>query len=257
MGLALALASTTVHAAACERVQRQVVFAGTPVDVNVAPNQFTEVVFPETLAAVLPEKTEGLQYHENAFPDRLFFTVEDPKYRGIVILQGVSGNTYHLRLLGGNCADLTIHGNARSTSEALVAPPASAQKKGRKLIEYMLTGETPPAYSRTQLTDPLPSRLVLEQGSVKFYLSEIYKGLNYTGLVLMAVNEGRVPYRVALEGIDFSTPELRNVLGRVTEITMYPYDFRLGPAPEFAADAAHPSHQGLVFIVSETRRGLR
>lgn len=239
--------------AACERMQRSVAYDGRPVDVRVAKGQFTEVIFPEQLVAVLPEKVQGMSYHENAFPDRLFFAVDDSAYRGIVILQGQSGSSYHVRLNGAACGDLTVRIDERSI-EPLRPPPATAQRAGKKLIEYMLLGETPPAYSRSKVDVPMPERLVLEQGSVKFYIDEIYKGLNYTGIVLLAVNEGRVPYRVALEAIDFSTPELREVLGRVTEITMFPYDFRLSPAPEFAADAAHATHQGLVFIVSEARR---
>lgn len=256
VALCALLVGQTALASTCDREQRQASFSGKPIEIRVAPQQFTEVVFPETLAAVLPEKVEGLRYHENAFPDRLFFTVEEADYRGIVILQGVSGDTYHLRLAGGTCGDLTVHVTS-GANVAPSAPPPAAQKQGKKLIDYMLLGETPPAYARDKIDTPLPSRLVMQQGSVKFYLSEIYKGLHYNGLVLMAVNEGRTPYRVALEAIDFATPELREVLGRVTEITMFPYDFRLGPAPEFAADAAHPSHQGLVFIVAEAQRRVR
>lgn len=253
------LAAGNAHASSgnCDRIQRSESFAGKPLDISVSPDQFTEVVFPDELVGILPEQPEGMRYHETpGFADRLFFSVEETDYRGIVILQAEDGTTYHLRLVATEgCADSTVSllgGETKQPSK----PPEREQQRGRKLMEYLLLGETPPGYQRERVKGSLNERLVFEQGSVRFFLEEVYKGYNYKGYVLRAVNEGRVPYRVAIEGIDFTDRGLRQQFGRVSEITMQPYDMRLDPAPEYAADVPNSQHQGLVFIVSENRRGF-
>ncbi len=238
---------------ACNRASRIATYAGAPVPISVAPKHYTEVVFPEPLRGILPERPDGLHYYDNAFSDRLFFSVDDAKYNGLVMLHGQSGNSYHLTLTASaGCADSTV--TIASAAQVDAVPP-SYQHRGMKLIEYMMLGQTPPSYARKSYTGARKDRLVLEQGSVRFYLAETYKGLNYTGFVLEAVNEGRAAYRVALQSMDIDRPEVRDVFGHLVEASMLPADQRLAPAPEYAADAAHPNHQGLVFLVSENRRG--
>ena len=252
--LLLVATAPAVGAGLCERQERTAVFAQRPVPVAIAPNEWTEVVFPEAVIGFLPERPEGLKSFGQEFgvsAERMFFTAEDGMYRGLALVHGRSGRTYHVEFIGRpSCADLTVRGEIAQIRTPK-APSEAEKSAGRKLLEYMVLGEEPPSYTRKKLDTALPDRLVLRQGSVKFYLSEIWEGRNYTGLVLLAVNEGRVPFRVALEAIDFSSPELKSVMGRVAELTMWPYNWRLEPAPEFAADSVHARNQGLLFVVAE------
>ncbi|ULQ48332.1 hypothetical protein JN531_017005 (plasmid) [Flagellatimonas centrodinii] len=252
---ALILSSVAGAAEPCDRVQRSATWSGAPLDIAVSPEAYTEVVFPEPLAGILPEREDGLRYFENPFPDRLFFTVDDPEYHAIAIVQGKTGQSYHLRLdARSGCPDSTVKVLARGTSAVSAVPDELQRSTRRKLIEYMILGETPQGYARKQITGDLSDREIIRQGSVGIYLTETYRGVNYTGYVLLAVNEGRTPYRVALESIDFAARGLTDAVGLVREITMQPYDFRLGPAPEYAADATDPSHQGLIYLVTDNHR---
>lgn len=252
---ALMFTSAAAAAEPCDRVQRSATWSGAPLEIAVSPDAYTEVVFPEPLAGILPEREEGLRYFENPFPDRLFFTVDDPGYNAIAIIQGRTGQSYHLRLdARSGCADSTVTILGRGSATVSAVPEALQKTTRRKLIEYMILGETPQGYARKQITGDFSDREIIRQGSVGIYLTETYRGVNYTGYVLLAVNEGRTPFRVALESIDFAARGFTDSVGVVREITMQPYDFRLGPAPEYAADATNPSHQGLIYLVTDNNR---
>lgn len=253
----LALAFSVPADAACERQTRTIVFGSHPAQITLAPKEFTQVVFPEPVIGFLPEKPEGLRsfgQDMGVSAERMFFTLTDEKYEGLALVHGKSGRTYHLSIVGRpSCADLTVNGEI-ATPKTHKPPSAVELSSGRKLLEYMAMGQEPDSYTRRKVPGTLPERLVFRQGSVSFFLSEVWEGQNYTGVVLLAVNKGRVPYRVGIEQIDFASPELREVLGRVTEVSMWPYDFRLAPSPEFAADAVHAQNQGLVFVVAENKQ---
>jgi len=264
--LAAALALLSLSASAdCERRTRTISYAGDPEKVFISPGQFTEVIFPEELAAVLPERPEGLSFHENAFPDRLFFTTEDKAYVGNVILQGASGQSYHLQLLARQgCADTTVTveraGDSKTAKKAKKQGLGDAGPQDRpevRLLRAMVTDQSLRGFDRREADGELGSRMVYEQGPVALFLHEIYEGRRYTGFILLAVNRGRTPYRVALEALDFQSRRIREAFGRVRKITMEPNDFRLDPAPEFASDAMEASHQGIVYIVSEKTEALR
>lgn len=259
LAAAACAASLSEARADCSQTDRNVVYAGKPAPVYLAKNVWSTVIFPENLQSILPEKPQGLVYQESVFHDRLFFTVTDPLYFGNVILEGVDGKTYELNILGRDgCADHTV--TLMDQAAAAVAPPPPAPANGRQktLLEYMIAGTPPPDYTVEEVPGPPEKRLVYSQGlgTVNFYIDKIYHGYNYTGFVLLAVNQGRTPVRVNIEGIDFGSSELRKTFGRVKQITMEPWDFRLGPAPEYSSDAAHPTNQGIVYIVTYNRSNL-
>ncbi|MEQ9223833.1 MAG: hypothetical protein RIE14_09900 [Salinisphaeraceae bacterium] len=249
-----------IAAGECERMDRTVVYKDQPVTIYASNNQYAEVVFPEALEAILPEQPKGLEFHEAAFPDRLFFSVENDDYHGIVILQTASGETYRLKILAREgCSDATVSVQDdvihRSRSPVDDAVSDSGPNKQR-LMKYMLHNETPPSYRRVKPEGSPSQRLVMKQGTVFFYLEEVWRGPGDVGMVLLVVNKGRVPYRVDLQGMDFSSERLRAAFGRVREITMMPTDFRLAPSPEYASDNLHAKHQGLIYIVANQGRSL-
>lgn len=250
----------TAACADCDRSERTVVYSGKPVPIYLS-KEWTEVIFPQSLRAILPEKPTGMVYRESVFHDRLFFSITDPLYFGTVLLEAADGRTYTLRLLGrSGCGDMTdtILDQSNVGSSPPPPPPASSYGHQKTLIEYMIDGDTPPGYTVEEAQGTPAQRLVFAEGlgTVQFYLDKTYRGYNYTGFVLLAVNRGRTPVRVDLQGIDFEGSDIEKTFGHVKQITMQPWDFRLGPAPEYASDSAHPTNEGIVYIVSYNRRQL-
>jgi hypothetical protein len=261
--LAAILACTAIPAlsqAECVSADRNAVYAGKPTPFYLSKGTWSLVIFPENLRTILLEKQAGVMYREGVFHDRLYFTVTDPLYFGNVTFEGADGKTYELALLARDgCPDtkLTVSDSAQSSKEPPPTPLAGTGHE-KTLIEYMWNGETPPDYTVETVQGTPEQRLVYSQGlgTVQFYLDKIYHGYNYTGFVLLAVNPGRSPVRVDIQNIDFSGEAIRKVFGRVKQITMDPASFRLGPAPEYASDAAQPKNQGIIYIVSYNRTEL-
>lgn len=244
----------------CVTADRSAAYAGKPLPFYLSKGEWSLVIFPENLRTILNERPTGVQYREGYFHDRLYFTVTDPLYYGNVTIEGADGKTYELNLLARDgCPDtkLTVLDSAQS-SKAPPPSPLAGTGHEKTLIEYMWDGKAPPDYTVEEVQGTPEQRKVYSQGlgTVEFYLDKIYHGYNYTGFVLLAVNSGRTPVRVDVQNIDFGGEAIRNVFGRVKQITMDPASFRLGPAPEFSSDSAHPSNQGIVYIVSYNRTNL-
>ncbi|MBO9471742.1 hypothetical protein J7355_16750 [Endozoicomonas sp. G2_2] len=259
LGLLVA-ASPALAWSACDRTDRVTVYQGRAVPVYAADDQYAEVKFPEALRGLLPEQPAGISINQAAFPDRIFIKTEEDgqSYNAQVLVQSASGNSYRLQVIERACADGTV--SVVDESPALAQKHVGSGDEGRepgkqRLIKYMVSGATPSGYQIQKATGSPQQRLVLEQGSVAFYLEETWRGAGGdTGIVLLAVNRGRTPFRVAIDNIEFGSRELIEQFGHVREISMMPSDFRLDPAPEFAADAARAQNKGLVYIVSNRNR---
>lgn len=276
--LALVAPSLASAAMNCDRSPREVSSDEGIIPVYVYPEQQVLVALPESeLLDLHRERPESLKILTTQVPNKLQFEVEDPKYRGIVKINGASGRTYTLELISRfQCSDTVVTispsqpaapGNAPA-SAAISTPPAPAgagqasygsKSKPVSLIEYLIRGEVPAGYRRWVAPGTSAEREVFHQGSVKFYLVEQFIGTRFVGTTFEVVNEGRQPFRIAFNQIDFNDPAVRKVMGEVYEVTMLPSDGRLQPAPEFVKDSFGSPNRGLLFIVSEksSMRGLR
>lgn len=238
----------------CARAQRVTQFTGEPTTIYVAKGQFTEVVLDQSIRAILADRNDGMRYQfDEGFADRIIFTITDALYESVVTLRVDGRRSVQLALEARpDCADSTVFVDNNSTAGAQRAKAAKVERSSnRLLIEYMWRGEVPTGYSVEDVEGDYAERLVYKQGSVHFYASEIWRGKNFTGVVLEAVNLGRTPFKIAVDAINYADPSLRSAFGNVSYVTMNPPDFRLGPAPEFAADAWHPTNRGLMYIVSD------
>jgi hypothetical protein len=267
------LASATSFGATCDRNPRVVESDGSIIDIAVYPEQQVLVSFPEEyLLDLHRERPESLRVLTTQVPFKLQFETEDPAYRGIVKVNGASGTTYTLSLGSRfQCADTVvsiekpISAPAAGTPSAPQSPisagaaPYGSKDKPASLIEYLIRGVVPSGYRRWVAPGAPKEREVFHQGSVNFYLVEQFIGSRFVGTTLEVVNNGRTPYRVAFNQIDFKDPAVRKVLGEVYEITMLPGDGRLQPAPEFVSGSFGSPNRGLLFIVSEkgSMRGFR
>lgn len=247
--------ASAVHA--CHRQERSLTYHGSPATVYASPNQWAEVVFPEILVGELVENRQGIEVRRPPnFRDRAYIQVSDGAYFGSVFVHGISGSTFHLRVLAREgCADSTVRivTYAEDVSQKDAAPAStSTSTQQRTLMETMLAGEQPPrGFHKDHLEGSPYERLVFRQGPISFYVKEVWQGRRQTGTILLVENDGRTPYRVAIEAINYASPELRQLFGRVREVAMLPSDLTLGPAPAFAADIYNPRHRGMILIVSE------
>ncbi len=261
--LFLILMGTEITAyAACDNGLREVYFSDKPKRIYVG-DIWTEVVFPEPIIGRLKQNPEGLDDNKiTPFSDRLYFKTSEKTYHGIVFVHGKSGRTYTLKLLARiNCPDTIVKAINDLDDVTPDNKEASTKKERRKLMEFMMLGTSngkPPEGVRIERPKGTKkARLVFRQGSVSFYIEEVWHGRTTVGTILLAENYGRTPYHVAIQSINFSSPALKRAFGRVKEISMVPYDGRLSPAPEFAIDHRSSKHQGLIYIVSKRQRYRR
>lgn len=255
--IALSLLCITFNAQAsmtCDRSPRTVEYRDMPVTVYVSENQRAEVSFPEEfLEGALPERPNGLVWNQTRIANKLTFSTSEEIYHGLFSVHGGSGRTYVLNILSRNdCADSVVRLIEPKPVDATPVSTAKTSTPPKSLIEYLILGEPPPRnYRHVSYMDREPSdRLVMEQGSVRFYLVEQFVGPRLIGTTIEVVNTGRSAFRVAIESMDYSAPEIRSVFGRVAEITMVPFSRRLGPAPEFVSEIYEQSHRGLIHVVS-------
>lgn len=248
----------------CERKARTVEYYGEPITVYVSDGQWSEMVFPEQLVGNLAENKEELEIRRPPnFLDRIYLQSSSDTYVGSVFVHGLSGETYHLRVLSrAGCADSTIKVVTYNEDEAEAqqiaeGKPSQSTSSKYKLTEMMQRNELPRGFHRNVPQSTERDRLIYRQGPVDFYLKEVWEGRKTTGLILHVVNNGRTPYRVAIENIDYANPKVKEALGDVREVSMLPIDMTLGPKPEYAADLYHVTNQGLVFVVSTKERKSR
>lgn len=262
--LTLLVISNSIYAKEqCFSKKRVVYDNGQIIPIYVAPNKWPELIIEnKTIHATLPDNPEGLDIRSVNLSDRVFFNVEDPKYRGNVLVHTTDGKSIHFVLVGqSKCADLsvTVADDNEQTEITNDSNRSRVRQRGLRLVDMMYIGGDmmPSGFRREIIGGTKNERLIFKQGSVFFYLKEIWHGNKTNGIIILVENQGRTPYRVAIESIDYGSPQLIKTLGIVRELTMMPTTRRLGPAPEFAIDQLHPTHQGLIFIESEKVKNVR
>lgn len=260
MALLASLYATAIAAQECNRAPRDANFEKAPVTIYLSPDQVTEVAFPEaTLEGANPENPDNLVFNRTTIPSKLSFSTTSSIYHGLLTVHGTSGRTYLLKFLARQgCADSFVklvkpveRANAATTARS--SSGAGGIKKG--LIDYLIdhpkAEDLPVYYEQRSFTGSRPDRMVFEQGSVKAYMHQQFIGERYVGTILEVENTGRSAIRVDIQNINYSDPAIIQAFGRVREITMNPFDFTLGPSPEYVSDLYSNTSRGYIYIVSQ------
>lgn len=243
----------------CKRAPRDANFENAPVKIYLSPDQVTEIAFPEaSLEGANPEKPEDLVFNQTRIPSKLSFSTTSNIYHGLLTVHGSSGRTYLIKFLARQgCADSFVRLIKPVERASTVAKTTSSSSGGIKkgLIDYLIdhpsAEDLPMYYEQRDFTGPKESRKVFEQGSVKAYLHQQFIGQRYIGTILQVENHGRSAIRVDIQNINYSDPTIIQTFGRVREITMNPFDFTLGPSPEYVSDIYSSTHSGYIYIVSQ------
>lgn len=258
--LVASLFATTISAQECNRAPRDANFENAPVTIYLSPDQVTEVAFPEaTLEGANPEKPDNLVFNRTTIPSKLSFSTTSNIYHGLLTVHGTSGRTYLLKFLARQgCADSFVKlmrpvERASTVGKTRASTGSGGIKKG--LIDYLIdhpkAEDLPVYYEQRDFTGPRPQRMVFEQGSVKAYMHQQFIGERYIGTILEVENTGRSAIRVDIQNINYSDPTIIQTFGRVREITMNPFDFTLGPSPEYVSDLYSSTSRGYIYIVSQ------
>lgn len=261
--LAASVFAASASAQECERAPRDANFENAPVKIYLSPNQVTEISFPEaTLEGANPEKPNDLIFNRTRIPSKLSFSTSSNIYHGLLTVHGTSGRTYLIKFLAREgCADSFVRLIKPVKKEARVAQTTSSTQSGavkKGLIDYLIdhpeAKDLPFYYEQKDFTGDKSSRKVFEQGSVKAYMHQQFIGERYVGTILEVENTGRSAIRVDIQNINFSDPTIIQAFGRVREITMNPFDFTLGPSPEYVSDLYSNTSRGFIYIVSQRSR---
>lgn len=258
--VAVSLFATVTSAQECNRSPRDANFENAPVTIYLSPDQVTEVAFPEvTLEGANPENPDNLVFNRTTIPSKLSFSTTSNIYHGLLTVHGTSGRTYLLKFLSRQgCADSFVKLMKPVDRESTVAHASRSTgvagiKKG--LIDYLIdhprAKDLPVYYEQRDFAGPRSERMVFEQGSVKAYMHQQFVGERYVGTILEVENKGRSAIRVDVQNINYSDPTIIQSFGRVREITMNPFDFTLGPAPEYVSDLYSNTSRGYIYIVSQ------
>lgn len=250
-----AVLTTTVYAEEeCNRSPRSVVYENSPVEVFISNDtQRAEVNFPEGyLEGINIEVQEGVAFYPTPIPNKLAFQSKDPMYTGLVTIHGESKQSYLLKLISRpGCADsqVTIT-NEGPVDRSRLAKDSNGRVKG--LMNYLYSGKVPNGYRRNDFKKlTRDQRVVFRQGSVEFILQSQVVGPTYVGTTYEIVNNGRTPFKVAIDQIDYSNKDVQASIGIARQAAMLPSSRTLGPSPEFISEVYGDSHRGLLFIVSE------
>lgn len=238
----------------CDRTPRKLEYTNKIKNIYVSPGQWAEIEFPENLFGMQPEKTEGFVHRSSPAKNKLRVSTTSSSYSSNLIVHADNGETFLVRLVARKgCADSLVSVVYPEIQDLSKSSKQNNSRTGKKksLMEYMLREETPSGYRKIEAKGTREDRLVFSDGSLRFYVLEYIAGPRFVGTILLVENTGRTAYRVDLEGIDYSSKELRDTFGRIREITMYPFSLRLGPSPEHISDVYAASHEGLIYIVSE------
>jgi len=258
--------SSLAFSSECTRNPRIAYNTGKLIDVYLSKNQNTEISFPESeITGLRPEKIEGLVYHydlkNKRLANKINFSISQEDYQSIVPVHGISGETYLLNVSAkNNCADSYVS-IKKQTSETRKSPlTLKTNKKIKKtLMEYLLSEnpeDTPPGYSlkkyrkRNETAEDLNGRKVFEMGSIAMYLEYQLIGPKLTGTTLLIENTGRTAFKLDIQSIDYSSKEIIEAFGRVTEITMEPATFVLQQSPEYVEEIYAGGNMGYLHIVS-------
>lgn len=257
--VAASLFASITLADVCKRAPRDANFENAPVTIYISPNQVTEVAFPEaTLEGANPEKPEDLVFNQTRIPSKLSFSTTSNIYHGLLTVHGTSGRTYLIKFLAREgCADSFVRLIKPIEKSVSVARTTNAASGGIKkgLIDYLIdhpsAEDLPMYYEQRDFSGPKDSRKVFEQGSIKAYMHQQFIGQRYVGTILEVENQGRSAIRMDIQNINYTDPTILQTFGRVREITMNPFDFTLGPSPEYVSDIYGSTHRGYIYIVSE------
>jgi hypothetical protein len=238
----------------CNRSPRSVVYENSPVEVFISnDNQRAEVIFPEAeLKGFNPEIREGVAIYPNPIPNKLAFQSQDPLYTGLVTVDGDSSKSYLIKLITRpGCADsqVTIT-NGGLVDRSQLSKDSRGRVKG--LMNYLYSGKVPNGYRKNDFAKlTRDQRVVFRQGSVEFILQSQMVGPTYVGTTYEVINNGRTPFKVAIDQIDYSNKDVQASIGIARQAAMLPSSRVLGPSPEFISEVYGDSHRGLLFIVSE------
>ncbi|MGF6282225.1 hypothetical protein ABH908_000290 [Pseudomonas frederiksbergensis] len=252
--VAAALTTNVYANEECNRSPRSVVYENSPVEVFISNDtQRAEVIFPESeLKGYNPEVREGVEIYPNPIPNKLAFQSQDPLYTGLVTVDGDSSKSYLIKLITRpGCADsqVTIT-NGGPADRSQLSKDSRGRVKG--LMNYLYSGKVPNGYRKNDFAKlTRDQRVVFRQGSVEFILQSQVVGPTYVGTTYEVVNNGRTPFKVAIDQIDYSNKDVKASIGIARQAAMLPSSRILGPSPEFISEVYGASHRGLLFIVSE------
>lgn len=252
--VAAALTTNVYANEECNRSPRSVVYENSPVEVFISNDtQRAEVIFPETyLEGINIEVKDGVEFFPTPINNKLAFHSLDPMYTGLATIDGPSKQSYIIKLVTRpGCADsqVTIT-NEGPIDKSRLSKDSRGRIKG--LINYLYSGKTPNGYRKNDFAKlTRDQRVVFRQGSVEFILQSQVVGPTYVGTTYEVVNNGRTPFKVAIDQIDYSNKNVQASLGIARQAAMLPSSRVLGPSPEFISEVYGASHRGLLFIVSE------
>jgi len=258
------LFAITTHAADCSLPQRE---ASTKnrIDVTISTEHWTRVVFPEaSLKGIEPVDASGLVIDQRVtlgeFKNHIQIKSESNDYSTKLFVYGESGKHYQVNLSTNICGDSKVQvlglKHKKSTKRISSQSSNADEREYRYLSTHMaFIGSPPPGYKVYTLNEPEKERLVLEQGSVKFYISKQYIGPKYIGTVFEVVNKGRTAFKLEPALIDFNDPDIINAFGNIHHIGMLPISRELQAKPK-SQDINHRNanlNRGLLFVTSRRK----
>lgn len=252
--VAAALTTNVYANEECNRSPRTVVYDNSPVEVFISnDSQRAEVIFPETyLEGIRIEVEQGVEFYPTPINNILAFSSHDPMYSGLVTVHGQSKQPYQLKLITRpGCADSQVTiANEGPVDRSRLSKDSRGRVKG--LMNYLYSGKVPNGYRKNDFAKlTRDQRVVFRQGSVEFILQSQVVGPTYVGTTYEIVNNGRTPFKVAIDQIDYSNKDVQASIGLARQAAMLPSSRILGPSPEFITEVYGDSHRGLLFIVSE------
>lgn len=221
---------------------------------------WTRVVLPEEgIVAFDPTVRVGIEVDRvgESLPNRFVVRTTDPEYTGLLFVIGTSGKDYSFRVQASECQDsrVTVSGSLPSAEGSRSAQEYEARDQ-KTLVGYMYqykrsNGDmpVPTTFRSERVAGTSEERLIMEAGSLQFFIDEIWHGATSTGLIVEVLNRGRKALHLNLAGFDFNSPSIRNSIGDINRIAMMPISANLAPAPEYLEDVYDQNtNRGFLFI---------
>ncbi len=258
------LISLPVQSNDCSSPQRET-STNKRINVNISTNHWTRVAFPEvSLKGIEPVDASGLIVDQRVtlseFKNHIQIKSADKDYLSKLFVYGESGTHYQVNLTTSECGDSKVQiVNSKNKSKVNSKQKVQSNKEERD-FRYLSThmaflGTAPPGYKVFTLNEPEHERLVMEQGSVKFYISKQYIGPKYIGTVFEVVNKGRTAFKLEPALMDFSDPDIISTFGNIHHIGMLPISRELQAKPR-SKNLNHRNanlNRGLLFVTSRRK----